>query len=188
MPRITAESLPEHRRLVHERVFSAFSELMAEQSYDSISMAKLAQKAGLGRTAIYHHFHDKDAVVIAFATHETERYLASLNERLASSTDPRERLGIYLGHHLDLVDGFHMGLGPQLYGVLPESSRSEIREHVIAIEEVLRGILRAGEQCGEFEFANLAATTALIHACVGQRALPPEAITAFVMKAVGASA
>ena len=63
MPRINAENLPAHRQQVHERVFSAFAELMAERSYDSITMAQLAERAGLGRTAIYHHFHDKDAVV-----------------------------------------------------------------------------------------------------------------------------
>ena len=186
MPRIEAENLPEHRRLVHERVFSAFSELMAEQSYDSISMARLAERAGLGRTAIYHHFHDKEAVVIAFATHETERYLTTLNERLATSSDPVEQLRIYIRNHLDLGDGFHMGLGPQLYGVLPESSRTEIREHVVAIEEVLRAILRAGQERGELAFDDLGATTSLIHACLGQRTLPPEAVTGFILHALEA--
>ena len=184
MPRIDAANLPEHRRKVHERVFAAFSDLMAERSYDSISMAQLAERAGLGRTAIYHHFHDKEAVVIAFATHETARYLDSLEERLATSTDPVEQLRIYIHNHLDLGDGFHMGLGPQLYGVLPESSRTEIREHVVAIEEVLRAILRAGQASGVFTYEDLAATTALIHACLGQRSLPPESITDFVLHAL----
>ncbi|WP_300682297.1 TetR/AcrR family transcriptional regulator [Nocardioides sp.] len=185
MPRIEAENLPEHRRLVHERVFAAFSDLMAEQSYDSISMARLAERAGLGRTAIYHHFHDKDAVVIAFATHETEQYLTRLHHRLESSQDPVEQLRIYVRNHLDLGDGFHMGLGPQLYGVLPESSRSEIREHVVAIEEVLRAILTAGTAAGAFAIDDVTATMSLIHVCLGQRQLPPAAIEEFVLRAVG---
>lgn len=188
MPRIEAENLPEHRRLVHERVFEAFSELMAERSYDSISMAQLAQRAGLGRTAIYHHFHDKNAVVVAFATHETEQYVASLTSELTQTDLPVEQLRIYVRHHLDLSERFHMGLGPQLYGVLPESSRGEIREHVVAVERVLQGILTAGAERHEFSVSDLRSTMALIHTCLGARTLPAEAVEEFVLRAVGAPA
>ena len=37
-----------------------------------------------------------------------------------------------------------MGLGPQLYGVLGPDSRMAIRQHVVAVEDVLRSILEAG--------------------------------------------
>lgn len=59
MPRISASSVEEHREQVHRRVFDAFADLMSEQSFDAITMAKLATAAGIGRTAIYHHFADK---------------------------------------------------------------------------------------------------------------------------------
>src|SRR5689334_25264060 len=78
MPRITAASVEEHRELVQQRVFDAFAALMADHSFDAITMAKLAAAAGIGRTAIYHHFADKEAVVVAFASHETNRYLDGL--------------------------------------------------------------------------------------------------------------
>ena len=48
-------------------------------------MADLASEAGIGRTAIYNHFADKDAVVVAFASAETNRYLARLNGALQLS-------------------------------------------------------------------------------------------------------
>jgi len=186
MPRIEAENLPEHRRLVHERVFSAFAELMAERAYDAITMAQIAERAGLRRTAIYHHFHDKDSVVVAFATHETTRYVESLEELLAGTDDPAERLRIYVRNHLASGERFHMGLGPQLYGVLPESSRAEIREHVLAVEQVLQGILKDGIDRGAFTATDVAAATSLIHACLSPRHLPPAEIEEFVLRAVGA--
>lgn len=157
---------------------------MAVRSYDSITMAQLAQRAGLGRTAIYHHFHDKEAVVVAFATHETARYVNDLEDRLSVTDDPSEQLRIYLRNHLDSGERFHMGLGSQLIGFLPESSRMEIREHVMAVELVLRGLLQAGIESGQFEIANIPTATSLIHACLGPRELPTEAIEAFVLRAV----
>jgi AcrR family transcriptional regulator len=184
MPRIEAENLRQHREQVHDRVFAAFAELMAEQSYDSISMAQLAERAGLGRTAIYHHFHDKHAVVVEFATHETEHYVTSLRERLGGTDDPAEKLRIYVHNHVESGERFHMGLGPALYGALPESSRSEIREHVLAVEQVLQTILITGVERGVFAIDDLRTTTSLIHACLGPRHLPAAAVEAFVLRAV----
>ncbi|WGL51691.1 TetR/AcrR family transcriptional regulator [Nocardioides sp. BP30] len=187
MPRIEAENLPAHRKQVHERVFRAFAELMAERSYDAITMAHLAERAGLGRTAIYHHFHDKEAVVVAYATHETDRYIDGLRDLLATTDDPTAQLRLYVRNHLDSGERFHMGLGPQLYGVLGASSRAEIRDHVLAVEDVLRGILVAGADRGAFAIDDLPATTSLIHTCLTPRDLPPVAVEEFVLRAVGAS-
>lgn len=188
MPRIQAENLPAHRRQLQERVFAALVELMAERGYDSITMAQLAEHAGLGRTAIYHHFHDKDAVVIAFATHETERYVSALEAVLATTDDPVERLRLYVRTHLDSGERFHMGLGPQLYRALPARSAQEIREHVVAVEQVLSRILREGTAAGAFVIGDLRATLTLIHACLTPRDLPARAVEEFVVRAVGATA
>ncbi|MGB0189494.1 MAG: TetR/AcrR family transcriptional regulator, partial [Nocardioides sp.] len=75
-------SLAEHRAQIHQRVFAAFADLLAERSFDAITMAQIAAGAEVGRTTIYHHFPDKESVVVAFATHETSRYLQRLEEVL----------------------------------------------------------------------------------------------------------
>ncbi|WP_289016721.1 squalene/phytoene synthase family protein, partial [uncultured Aeromicrobium sp.] len=59
-------------------------------------------------------------------------------------TDPAARLRAYVHHHLASGEEFHLGLGPRLYGVLPPESREAIREHVVAVEEVLRDVLDDG--------------------------------------------
>ncbi|GGU07911.1 TetR/AcrR family transcriptional regulator [Nocardioides albus] len=187
MPRIAAESVPEHRRLVRERIFAAFAELMVEGSYDAISMSRLAERAGIGRTAIYHHFKDRDAVMVAFATHETSEYVASLQAQLAVSEEPAERLRIYVRNHITLGERFHMGFGPQVYGALPEEARQEIREHVVAVEQVLAGILEQGAEQGIFAVTDVDATISLIHAVLGARRVPAERVEEFVLRAVGAS-
>src|SRR5699024_9642870 len=114
MPRISAGSVDEHRNQVHHRIFQALATLMQDRSFDAITMAQIAAAAGIGRTAIYHHFPDKDAVVVAFATDETTRYIDRLQGVLAESTGPVEALRLYVRHNLDAGEQFHVGLGPKL--------------------------------------------------------------------------
>lgn len=186
MPRISASSVEEHREQLQQRVFDAFAALMAEQSFDAITMAKLAAAAGIGRTAIYHYFADKEAVVVAFATHETSRYLDGLRAALADVDDPVVRLGIYIRHQLEAGQQFHMGLGTQLYGALSKDTMQEIREHVVAVEDVQREILADGVGSGQFVVEDEAATMSLIHACLAPRHLPAAVIERFVLRALGA--
>lgn len=187
MPRISGESLQQHRELLHRRVFDAFAALMAEHSFDAISMAAIAQRAEIGRTAIYHHFPDKEAVMVAFASHETARYLEQLDDLLDGIAEPEEQLRVYLRHQLAAGEQFHMGLGAQVYGHLSREARLAIREHVVAVEDVLRGILTAGRAAGVFTIDDLDGTMSLIHACLSPRHLPPRTIETFVLRAVGAA-
>lgn len=186
VPKISASSVEEHRELVQRRVFEAFAALMAEQSFDAITMAKLAAAADIGRTAIYHHFADKEAVVVAFASHETSRYLDGLRAELVDIDDPVQRLSIYIRHQLRAGQQFHMGLGPQLYGALSQDTMLAIREHVVAIEDVLREILADGVRTGQFLVEDEAATMSLVHACLAPRDLSASVTERFVLRALGA--
>lgn len=186
MPRIAADSVPEHRRQLHRRIFDALAELMAERGYDGVTMAGLAERADLGRTAIYHHFTDKEAVLVAFATQVTDDYVAELRAALDGLHDPAAELQVYVRHQLEAGQRFHIGLGPALSGALSEDARSEIRAHVVTVEVVLRDILERGRQAGAFAYDDIDTTTALVHACLSPRHLPRAAVEDFVLHGVGA--
>jgi plasmid stability protein len=80
-----------------------------------------------------------------------------------------------------------MGLGPQLYGALSQDTMRAIREHVMAIEDVLREILTDGADSGKFAIEDEAATMSLIHACLAPRDLSKAATERFVLRALGAT-
>lgn len=184
MPRISADSVEQHREQVHRQVFDAFAALSQEQSVEAIRMSQLAERAGLGRTAIYHHFRDVESVVVAFATHETVRYLTTLRARLAETDQPSSQLRLYVQHHLGAGEQFHLGLGRNVYGLLSDDSRLAIREHVRAVETVLRDVLVAGVETGEFEIDDLDGTISLIHVCLTASQVAIETTSDFVLRAV----
>ena len=186
MPKIIGGSLEEHREQTRRRVFEALTSLLADRSFDAVTMADLASEAGIGRTAIYNHFADKDAVVVAFASAETDRYLARLGKALASAADPADAMRIYVGEHMDSSDEFHFGFGPELYGMLSRESIAEIREHVVAVESVLRTIIDDGVAAGMFTVDDVTSTMALVHSCLSTRRVTPAAVETFVLRALGA--
>lgn len=186
MPRIVGDSIVEHRAQLRRRVLDAFAELMAERPFDAITMAQIAERAGLGRTAIYHHFHDKEQVVLGFAIDGTEAYLEQLAADLDGIEDAAQRLRTYVRHQVEHSHQFHMGLGSQLYAVLSPAGQVAIREHVVQVEAALRAILVDGVEQGVFRIDDLDATLTLVHACLAPRGLPLPVVEAFVLRAVGA--
>lgn len=186
MPKIIGGSLEEHREQTRRRVFDALTSLLAERSFDAVTMADLAAEAGMGRTAIYNHFADKDAVVVAFASAETSRYLERLGSALESATDPADAMRVYVNEHLSSSEEFHFGFGPELYGMLSRESIAEIREHVMAVEAVLRGIIEDGVDAGVFTVEDVTSTMSLVHSCLSTRRVTPAAVERFILRALGA--
>lgn len=147
-------------------------------------MADLAAGAGIGRTSIYNHFVDKDAVVVAFAGAETDRYLERLRAALDGADGPADAMRTYIREHLASSDEFHFGFGPELYSMLSRESMAEIREHVLAVESVLRTILEDGIAAGVFVDSDVRATMSLVHTCLQARNVPSSAVEEFVLNAL----
>ena len=147
-------------------------------------MADLAAEAGIGRTSIYNHFVDKDAVVVAFAGAETNRYLERLRVALDGADSPADAMRTYIREHLASSDEFHFGFGPELYAMLSNESMAEIREHVTAVESVLRTIVEDGIASGLFVDSDVRSTMSLIHTCLQARNVSSAAIEEFVLNAL----
>ena len=195
MPKIIGGSLHEHREQTRQRLFTALSTLMAERGFDAISFADIAAAAGVGRTAVYNHFSDKEALLMGFITFETERYVETLKRSLEGVEDPLQQLRTYVQAQARLKRVFHLAPGPDLRTVLSRGTQQRLREHAVVVEDILREILTAGIARGEFPDQDIPTTVALVNACLSGRQLPEEqpardaaiaATEAFVLRAVGA--
>ncbi len=197
MPKIIGGSLHEHREQTRLRLFGALSQLMAERGFDAITLADIAQQAGVGRTAVYNHFADKESMLVGFIMHETEQYVSALEAEISDVDDPTEQLRAYVRAQCVLKRDYHLAPGPDLRSVLSRSTQQRVREHVVLVESMLRRILAAGIDSGEFPAQDLGTTVSLVNACLSSRALPEdpvereraiESTVLFVLRAVGAGA
>ena len=111
MPKIIGESLASHRELTRTRLFDALGSLMAEQAFESITMSQIAERAGVGRTAVYNHFADKEVLLLAYMRQVTEEFTRVLTARLEAEPDPLMRLRLYIRAHLQMISRYHVKAG-----------------------------------------------------------------------------
>lgn len=194
MPKIIGTTLAEHRERVRTRLFAALSELLSETSFDTVSMADIAARAGVGRTSVYNHFPDKESLLIGFIEHETSSFVADLTTALEQVQDPQEQLRVYVREQIQLKRTYHLAPGPDLRSVVSRATLQRLREHVEQVEAVLQEILNTGIESGRLPEQDLDAVVPLINSCLSSRTVPeqgPEreraivATEAFVMRAVG---
>lgn len=67
MPKINAANMAEHKERTYASLLQATQELIAEQGIESVSMAEIAKRAGVARTAIYNYAPDRESLLLASA-------------------------------------------------------------------------------------------------------------------------
>lgn len=194
MPKIIGSSLAEHREQVRLRLFRALSTLMEREGFDGITLADIAAEAGVGRTAVYNHFPDKESLLLGFIEGETADYMAALEASLEGVEDPVEQLRTYIQQQINLKRVYHLAPGPDLRTVVSRATMARLRDHIEVVEVLLRRILALGIATGRFPRQDLDAVVPLINSCLAARNVPEdgphrdraiEETVAFVMRAVG---
>ena len=167
VPKIIGASLREHREQVQSRLFDALAELIGEEGFDAVTLSQVAARAGVGRTAVYNHFDDKEAMLLGLTMHETNKWARALELALDGVTDPVERLRVYMRQRLVLKPEYQFA--PDLRRVLSAKTQAKMRDHVVLVEGILRDILADGIAQGAFEDHDLDLTVALVMSCLSGR-------------------
>ena len=141
MPKILGSSLAEHRERTRTALFEALSELMSRRSFDKITLSDVANHAGVGRTAVYNHFTDKEDLLLAFMEHEAGRYAEELSRALAGTQDPIDRLRIYVRQQALIARHFHFPTSGPLAGSVSRGTAGRLRAHGALLAQMLSSIL-----------------------------------------------
>jgi len=71
-----------HHGDLHATLLQEANTLLNEQGIEGLSLRKLAERAGVSRTAPYHHFRDKNALLCALATQAFRQLDEMINSQL----------------------------------------------------------------------------------------------------------
>lgn len=196
MPKIIGESLASHRELTRARLFEALGSLMGEQSFESITMSQIAERAGVGRTAVYNHFADKEVLLLAYMREVTSEFARVLKQRLEAEPDPLIRLRIYIRSHLQMIGRYHVKAGMGLRRQMSGQGASHLHDHAGLVGEVLIGILDEAMECGQIAEQNTLGAVHLIHATLQGQRLPKDPahrelalalVETFILRGLGAT-
>ena len=77
------------------------TEVFAEKGYEGASMRDLSRLSGISLAGLYYYFESKEKLLYFIQQHTFTTIMDRLRERLATSTDPEERIRIFVHNHVD---------------------------------------------------------------------------------------
>lgn len=86
----------------YEKILSNARCLFGQQGYTATSMRQIAETAGIGKATIYHHFHDKQSIVMALLQCNLTRMDEAL-QRVRIENDPRHRIQVAVEASVDYL-------------------------------------------------------------------------------------
>ncbi|WP_081865974.1 TetR family transcriptional regulator [Blastococcus sp. URHD0036] len=99
----------EHRRARREQLVDATLTAVARHGA-GVGMDEIAASAGTSKTVVYRHFADRGELYVAVCARVAGQLTARLREAMASSTDPRARVGAAIETYLAFLEA-----DPELY-------------------------------------------------------------------------
>jgi len=149
-PRVSAK-----RRRRRAEILQAALQAFRERGYHATTLDDIANHLGLRKTALYHYFPDKEAIL--YACHleslgELDRIMATARAQVAG---PAERLGYVIREHVRVMTDTLQG-SPLAFEVtaLSPSHQTEIIRGRDAYEGALRALIEQGMRAGELRPVN----------------------------------
>lgn len=135
MPRIWQDTIDEHRDAVQTALLDAVGALVAQSGLAGLTMAGIANQAGVGRATLYRYFPDLESILTAWHGRHIDQHLERLVAAQAGTPDPKQRLLVLFDAYVQAAreSGRHGG---------PAAAALHRRPHVVGAEKRLRSILR----------------------------------------------
>jgi AcrR family transcriptional regulator len=198
MPKISAPTLHQHRAGTIERLLDAWGELVMAEGYDQVSLALLAKKVGMARTAIYNYFPDKETLLFAWTDREVQRTIHEMTDKIAGEDSCSGKMRVAVHLQLKSFTDRHLPPGQEVAQLLRRDSHERFMKHIEPLEQAVREVIAEGIDTGEFSDAIDPATTVpMVLACIGAERVPlatgaheldetTARVTDFVLRALGA--
>lgn len=147
MPKLWTDTIEAHREAVAEAIFAATARIIAQGGFAALSMARIAQEAGIGRATLYKYFSDLEQLLAAWHEQVIGEHLRMLEGVAAGHSDPRQALEAILTAFAEIrrTDHGHLPAGmlhslPHVYQA-QDHLRSLLRKHIAAAAR--QGTVRA---------------------------------------------
>ncbi len=125
MPRIETETLAEHRDWRRNQLIEAAASIAMESGGAAITVAAVAQRAGLSRTSVYEYFGSGSELVADLVIDELGSFAETLNTAVVDCTDGQCIVTCWVKGALTYIaDGRHL-LAKALNATAMPQSRSQ---------------------------------------------------------------
>lgn len=200
MPRIRAESVAAHREQMRAGLLDAFGELMSEVGYAGLTLAQVAERAGMARNTAYGYVADKEALLMAYVERSVDEFLATVRAEMAEAPDARARLAVLVRrqmHQFRREPGAGTETGMLDGATLPPASHGALMSRFQPLHGLLAEVVADGVAAGELRPVDPEAVVPMAFAVMGAERMPvgrgehdpdeaADRVTDFLLHALGA--
>jgi AcrR family transcriptional regulator len=109
MPRIETETLAQHRDWRRNQLIEAAAGIALESGGSAITVAAVAQRAGLSRTSVYEYFGSSADLVADLVLEELKNFAQYLQAAVSQSAQPVDNIHAWIESALTYIaDGRHL--------------------------------------------------------------------------------
>jgi AcrR family transcriptional regulator len=109
MPRIETETLAQHRDWRRNQLIEAAASIALESGGSAVTVAAVAQRAGLSRTSVYEYFGSSADLIADLVLEELNNFAHYLRDAVADSEQPIESIAAWIQSALTYIaDGRHL--------------------------------------------------------------------------------
>jgi AcrR family transcriptional regulator len=146
MPRIETETLAQHRDWRRNQLIEAAASIALESGGAAVTVAAVAQRAGLSRTSVYEYFGSGSELVADLVIDELGTFAATLNEAVSDCSDPRCVVSCWIKGALEYIaDGRHLLAKALNATSMPQSRAQQIG---MAHRVLMAPLVKAVEELG----------------------------------------
>ena len=128
-PKIQAATIVEQRAMRQRQLIDAALAIALESGAASITVAAVAQRAGLARSSIYEYFSSSADLIADLVIEELALYQKRLSHAVIGTQDPYQHIELWIAEALQyVVDGRHMLIKSLNAATIPEFRRDEISQ------------------------------------------------------------
>lgn len=143
------------------------SELLLENGIDNLTIAQIAQSAGIGKGTVYEYFENKEDIVFEIITLLMMEFERRALEQIRSVASTKEKLQLFLGLMFeDEFDRRHLGLYQEYLAISLVQGTPQMMEFSLRCREkfshILGDILEQGVVKGEICEASRGLISSLI--------------------------
>ncbi|AII11163.1 TetR/AcrR family transcriptional regulator [Rhodococcus opacus] len=173
MPRLWNETIQTHRRAVHDAILETTAGLVVEHGLASVTMSRIAEKAGIGRATLYKYFPDVDAILFAWHERQITSHLEHLAEVRDRADQPGQRLESVLEAYALMT--YQRPHGTELAALVHRGEHvARAQQH---LHDLIRDLLAAAAESGDLrdDVAPEELASYCLSALAAAGALPSEA-------------
>ena len=109
MPRIETETLAQHRDWRRNQLIEAAASIALESGGAAVTVAAVAQRAGLSRTSVYEYFGSSADLIADSVLEELNNFAQYLKDAVADTEQPIESIAAWIQSALTYIaDGRHL--------------------------------------------------------------------------------